>query len=193
MDKVHHSSEKMDWETPDSIYAPLHDEFDFGLDVACSLTNCKSKLGLYVGEYDGLDSEWNGCRILGQACWMNPPYGRIELPKWIQKAWDEKQKGVTTVCLVPARTDTRWWAIFWDHVNHRPRDPRDEVRFVKGRIKFVGADNVAPFPSAIVVLRGVEALEWCGKCSAFRDTRDSCLWGRSCALLKENTVEGVQS
>ena len=84
---------------------------------------------------------------------MNPPYGR-EIGDWIQKAWDEKQNGVTTVCLVPARTDTKWWSIFWDHDIHRVRDPSDEVRFVKGRIRFDGAPAAAPFPSAIIVLRG---------------------------------------
>ncbi len=191
MDKVHHSSEKMDWGTPDSIYRPLEEEFNLQLDVACTLSNCKSRHGLTIENFDALEEGW---AQYDKACWMNPPYGR-ELPKWIQKAWDEKQKGVTTVCLIPARTDTRWWAIFWDHTHNCTRDVRDEVRFVKGRIKFVGADNSAPFPSAIVVLRGVESLVWCPRCCADRHPRavKSCARGRGCGLRKENSAAGVQS
>lgn len=52
--------------------------------------------------------------------------------------------GATVVCLVPARTDTRWWH---DHAM------RGEVRFVRGRLKFGGSKNSAPFPSAVVVLK----------------------------------------
>ena len=54
------------------------------------------------------------------------------------------QRGGVTVCLVPARTDTRWWH---DWVVGYAT----EVRFVKGRLKFGCSDSGAPFPSAIVV------------------------------------------
>ncbi len=194
MDKVHHSSEKMDWGTPWDIFTPLDAEFRFGLDVCASKENTKCHFFITEEDVpDGLNADWS--KAMYQTCWMNPPYGRIELPKWIQKAWDEKQEGVTTVCLVPSRTDTRWWAIFWDHENHRPRDPRDEVRFIKGRIKFIGAENAAPFPSAIVVLRGVENLVWCARCCADRHPRavKTCGHGRACGLRKENSAAGVQS
>ncbi len=181
----------MDWGTPRSVYDPLNEEFSFELDVACESHNQMCWRGLAHDKgCDGLTDSWE----TPSACWMNPPYGR-ELPKWIQKAWDEKKKGVTTVCLIPARTDTRWWAIFWDHTYNCTRDVRDEVRFVKGRIKFVGADNAAPFPSAIVVLRGVENLVWCARCCADRHPRavKTCAHGRGCGLHKENSAAGVQS
>jgi hypothetical protein len=45
---------------------------------------------------------------------------------------------------VPARTDTNWWHEY--AIQH-------EVRFVRGRLKFGGAKNSAPFPSAVVVIR----------------------------------------
>lgn len=36
----------------------------------------------------------------------------------------------------------------------------DEIRYIKGRLKFDDQENPAPFPSAIVVFRGkVEALK----------------------------------
>ncbi len=48
----------------------------------------------------------------------------------------------TLVCLVPARTDTAWW---FDYC------AKGEIRFIKGRLKFGGSKNAAPFPSAIIV------------------------------------------
>ena len=76
---------------------------------------------------------------------MNPPYGR-HIGKWIKKAYLESKKGGTwVVCLVPARTDTKWW---WDYCI------KGEIRFLKGRIKFENngkESNSATFPSAIVI------------------------------------------
>jgi hypothetical protein len=52
------------------------------------------------------------------------------------------------VCLIPARTDTAWWHDY---------AAKGEVRFIRGRIKFVdqtgNGSNPAPFPSAIVIFR----------------------------------------
>ena len=40
---------------------------------------------------------------------MNPPYGR-QISKWMKKAFASREhEGATVVCLVPARTDMRWW------------------------------------------------------------------------------------
>ena len=74
---------------------------------------------------------------------MNPPFG-AEIPKWMAKAWDAASKGATVVCLVPARVDTRWWHTYAE---------AGEYRFVRGRIRFVGARYNAPFPCAVVVFR----------------------------------------
>ena len=43
---------------------------------------------------------------------MNPPYN--EIYRWMEKAYHEsKNNGATVVCLIPARTDTRYWSEFW--------------------------------------------------------------------------------
>jgi len=77
---------------------------------------------------------------------MNPPYGR-GIGKWIKKAYEEGEKCSTVVvCLVPSRTDTKWW--------HEYCMKADEIYFVKGRLKFGDSNNAAPFPSAVVVFRG---------------------------------------
>jgi hypothetical protein len=49
------------------------------------------------------------------------------------------------VCLIPSRTDTKWW--------HDYAMQADEIRFVRGRLKFNGM-GPAPFPSAIAIFRG---------------------------------------
>ncbi len=61
---------------------------------------------------------------------------------------------MTMVMLLPARTDTKAFHDYiWDNEAHRPYCDV-EVRFLKGRIKFVGAKHGAPFPSMVVVFRG---------------------------------------
>ena len=47
------------------------------------------------------------------------------------------------VLLLPSRTDTMIW--------HDCIFGKAEVRFLRGRLKFAGAKNGAPFPSAIVI------------------------------------------
>ena len=86
---------------------------------------------------DGLKQAWRG------VCWMNPPYGSA-LPTWMAKAYASSLEGATVVCLVPARTDTRWWHDF---------AMRGEIRLIQGRLRFGQARFCAPFPSAIVVFR----------------------------------------
>lgn len=49
------------------------------------------------------------------------------------------------VCLVPARTDTRWWHDY---------AIKGAVTFIKGRLKFGDAKANAPFPSALVIFGG---------------------------------------
>ena len=72
---------------------------------------------------------------------MNPPYGRT-IGLWMRKAYEESQRGALVVCLVPARTDTAWWH---DYAT------KGQVTFIRGRLKFGGHRNSAPFPSATVV------------------------------------------
>ena len=126
--KVHFSSVRMDWKTPKAVYQVLDSEFRFNFDP------CPPR-----PDFDGLGIEWGG------ANYVNPPYGR-ELPLWVKKAYDEWKKGKTVVMLIPSRTDTRWWH---DYVM-----AADEIRFIKGRLKFDDQRNSAPFPSAIIIFRG---------------------------------------
>ena len=76
---------------------------------------------------------------------MNPPYGR-DIGKWVKKAYEESLKGAVVVCLIPARTDTKY---YHDYIFPYAKD----IEFVKGRLKFEvngKAKDPAPFPSAII-------------------------------------------
>ena len=129
------SSDDMTWETPQNLFNRLNDEFHFTLDV-CALPQTAKCKEYYTPEIDGLKQEWEGI------CWMNPPYGR-QIGLWLKKAYEESLKGITIVCLIPSRTDTKYW--------HDYCMKSSEIRFVKGRLKFGNSTNSAPFPSAIVI------------------------------------------
>jgi phage N-6-adenine-methyltransferase len=144
MNKVHFSSENREWETPDSVFRPLQKEFNITLDTCASAENAKTKVFI-TRQMNGLKVEWGSMLKAGESCWMNPPYGR-SIEQWAQKAYNESLKGVTTVALLPARTDTNW---FHKHIHDRGF----EIRFLRGRIKFVDADSSAPFPSMIVIFK----------------------------------------
>ena len=138
------SSKKVEWETPQDFFDKLNEEFSFTLDAAALPENAKCK-DYYTPENSGLDKEWNG------SVWCNPPYGRKETGEWV-KAYDEHLRGCgTIVMLLPARTDTRWF--------HEYIYGKAEIRFVKGRLKFGGSKDAAPFPSMVVIYRNGEELK----------------------------------
>ncbi len=137
---VHFKSDRQDWETPQKFFDDLDREFHFKLD-ACALKSNRKCDRYYSRRDNSLNKDW----FPFLSVWMNPPYGR-EIPKWVEKAYEESQKGCTVVCLVPARTDTQWWHEFC---------MKGEIRFIKGRLKFVGGKYSAPFPSAVVIFREV--------------------------------------
>ena len=129
------SSKTVEWETPKPLFDELDKEFHFTLDVCADAQNHKCKK-YFTKEDDGLEMEWGGDII-----WCNPPYGR-EIVKWVAKCAKHDK---LAVMLLPARTDTRW---FHDYIYKKA-----EIRFIKGRLKFGGAKNSAPFPSMIVIFR----------------------------------------
>ena len=138
MNRVMFSSRSDDWETPHELFDKLNLEFEFCLDVCANKDNAKCS-NYYTKEIDGLKQPWRG------TCWCNPPYGR-EINKWVTKASIESKSGSTVVMLLPARTDTKW---FHEYIYNKA-----EIRFIRGRIKFGGHKNNAPFPSMVVIFRG---------------------------------------
>lgn len=156
---VHYLSTSAEWGTPQHFFDLLDAEFGFTLDVAATSANAKCSR-YFTQSDDGLSQDWSG-----EVCWMNPPYGR-EISRWMAKAHAEGVSGSTVVCLVPARTDTRWW---WDHAIY------GEVRFIKGRLAFTGGNPTnpeshnAPFPVAVVVFGRGQAVHWASEIPARPD------------------------
>lgn len=137
-----YSSRSEEWSTPQELFERLDREFCFTLDAAASKENAKCPR-YFDKETGGLMQSW-----AGETVWCNPPYGR-QIGDWMRKALTESRApGTTVVMLVPARTDTKWFHQFVYH--------RAELRFIRGRLKFGGAQNGAPFPSMLVIYRGPE-------------------------------------
>lgn len=133
---VHFSSKTEEWYTPQDFFDALDVEFAFTLDPCATKENTKCTK-FYTQEEDGLSKDWSGERVF-----CNPPYGRA-IGGWVEKC--ARGGSELAVMLIPARTDTKWW--------HEYIQGKAEVRFIKGRLKFGGSKNSAPFPSAVVIFR----------------------------------------
>jgi site-specific DNA-methyltransferase (adenine-specific) len=122
MSRVLFSAQSVHHATPTALYADLDREFQFTLDP-CPLRSA----------HDGLALSWKGHRVF-----CNPPYGR-GVGQWLAKSREPD----VAVYLLPARTDTRWW--------HDYAMRADEIRFLRGRLRFGGHKGNAPFPSVVLV------------------------------------------
>ena len=139
-----------EWSTPLEFWNGLDEEFHFTLDAAATAENtlCDQWFGLGGVTSDALTARWP----TSGAIWLNPPYSKCR--EFIAKAADAAKHGATVVCLVPSRTDTRWFhEHVWDRSQHVAR-PGVEIRFLKGRLTFGGASAGAPFPSVVIIFRG---------------------------------------
>lgn len=128
-----------EWSTPQVLFDELNAEFNFGFDLAASHAN--KKCSRYTGDLfaSGILSHIEYSEEYG---FCNPPYSDIKSFVRAFSIYD-----VNVVCLLPARTDTKW---FHDYCYNKPNV---EIRFIKGRLKFGDSKNNAPFPSMIVIFR----------------------------------------
>lgn len=122
------------WATPPEVYDPLHGEFKFNYDPC--------PIDWKEGDTDGLTSSW------GSSTFCNPPYSKVAL--WIAKAHAEWKQGKTVVMLINAITDTIAF--------HKYIYGQAEIRFLKGRVKFINpADptkrQASPKASMVVIFR----------------------------------------
>jgi phage N-6-adenine-methyltransferase len=129
-----------EWATPLEIFAPLHAEFGFTVDVCATPENAKC-VRFWTEADNGLEQDWRGERAF-----MNCPYGR-EIYPWTRKA---RTSGAEIVVgLLPASTDLAWWHEDVVAVGA-------EVRYLRGRVRFLtGGPYRASgfFPSVIVIWR----------------------------------------
>lgn len=128
------TSNTNEYETPLDFYNELDKEFHFTLDPCATKENAKCKK-YYTKKENGLLQDWSKDIVF-----MNPPYGRV-ISTWIQKAYNESKKGAFVCCLLPSRTDTKWFHKYCT---------KGRIQFIKGRLKFNNMKNSAPFPSMLV-------------------------------------------
>jgi hypothetical protein len=126
------TQKSQDWSTPDAVYSALDQEFHFDADP-CPLYG-KPRFG----ELTPNPTHW------GTVAFVNPPYNNIY--RWLKAGLHNKEIfGITSVFLLPSRTGTRW---FHDFANEAT-----ELRFIRGRLRFGGSQNSAPFDSLIMVFK----------------------------------------
>lgn len=128
------------WATPKEFYDKLNAEFNFDFDP------CPLNEGEITLDKDGLLIEW------GQRNYINPPYSRTLKEAFVKKAIEESKKGKLCVMLLPVSTSTK---LFHDYTQPNAK----EIRFIKGRIKFVGintkgelVNNKAPMHDSMIVI-----------------------------------------
>lgn len=142
---VLNSTGKDNWETPNDLFDRYNQRYHFILDAAADTNNhkCDRYFGPGGVSEDSLVVDWP---LDEGNIWLNPPYSRGLQRQFVESAWIEASRhksGYHVVCLLPARTDTKLF--------HEIIQPYGQVEFLRGRVRFVGANHPAPFPSMIVV------------------------------------------
>lgn len=135
MDGVMYSHKSTEWTTPCELFAYLNSRCNFDYDMACRADNALAPM---FAE-DTLSCDWPSNSRL----YCNPPYGARIIEKFFIKSIEAAARGTTTVFLIPARTDTK---CFHDYA------ARGRVYLLRGRLKFGGSNNSAPFPSCVVII-----------------------------------------
>ena len=101
------------WATPKDLLEKIRSEFGDYFDP-CPLN----------ATFDGLNIDWKPIN------YINPPYSRKLKELFIKKAYQEGKKGKICIMLLPVSTSTK--------IFHEIILPNAEIRFLKGRVKFIG-------------------------------------------------------
>jgi hypothetical protein len=139
-----HTKGNVEYYTPQPIFTAMACVFDLdpaspGRDVVPWIPAKHH----YTLADNGLERPWRGC------VWLNPPYTREGLPRWLEK-FRQHRNGV---CCVVDRTSTEWWQTLCGNA--------DLILQVKERIDFIGDESGKnPLGSSLVAYgdRGVKAL-----------------------------------
>jgi len=105
--------DKNEWRTDPDVFNAINKEFKFSLDAAASETNSKCDYFLTKKD-DSLSVDWSKYlwnRCMPKTVWINPPYGRGYIKKFMDMCIEQKVKLVTSVMLVPATLDAQWLPI----------------------------------------------------------------------------------
>lgn len=159
--KYNFTQERSDYLTPPELVAEClkmlnamkgygHKQM-FRCDVCCSFKNIPADHHFIYGEKDGLKEDWYSLNF------CNPPYKDCD--KWVKKAHEEMLKGNTSVLLIPARTETKYWQ---DYIlkDGFPLKEGIYIKFLRKGYGFLNPETKAPMgvyknPLAIVILGGI--------------------------------------
>lgn len=144
------------YETDPDFFHICDHEFRFGLDAAANEFN-KKCCAYLTKERNALIIDW--CAAArhtkhGISIWLNPPYSRGMGPAFLQKCWEESQKGATVAALVHTCTDTGYWDDWvWDKAA--------ETRHIRGRLRFWlhepddkgNYGNTSDLPHSLIIYR----------------------------------------
>lgn len=137
-----YSSATPQWYTPPDLARDIADFLGgIDLDPCAEPAQAIPASTHYVApRQDGLALPWRLTEWEPTKVFVNPPYGRA-ISQWTEYALSHHRSQCEIILLLPARTDTAWFA---------PILRECSVCFLTGRLKFSGAVNSAPFPSALV-------------------------------------------
>lgn len=139
-----HKVGRQDWETPNWLFEQWDSIFNFHLDVCATDQNHKNTDTYFTIKDNALERDWHlNHPYYKTRCWMNPPYGRGEVEKWVRKAHEESKKSCLIVGLLPVSTSSNWWQKYVLQ--------SDLIYYLPKRVRFVGATGSPSFDNAIVI------------------------------------------
>tara|TARA_Y100001001_G_C7965491_1_gene294032 strand:+ start:826 stop:1320 length:495 start_codon:yes stop_codon:yes gene_type:complete len=138
-----------DWETPQSLFDEACKKYKVRPTLDVCATRRNKKCATFFSK-QSLNKQWN------KSFFMNPPYGKGVIDKWIKYAYEQHLKhNVTGLALIFAKTETAWW---WNYIQDKA-----EVYFIKGRVHFQldgkTPKNSAPYGSCWVIWRRVKKIQ----------------------------------
>ncbi len=138
-DRIHFSSKTYKHNTPIELFKDLDSEFHFNFDPA---------FPPIVGNYDenALTKRWKIKSNEKLRVFLNPPYDRKLMERFIKKTYQEYKEGriELAVFLLPLRGTALRFLV--------KLDENTEFRLLEKRLKFGSAENGAPFDSVVAIL-----------------------------------------
>lgn len=122
------------WGTPWPLYRKLHNKHHFTLDPCCTEETAQCEK-YYTPETNGLIQSWKG-----ESVYVNPPYSRGNIDKWVFKCFQESE-GANIVALLPVSTSADWFQKYC---------LKQTKYWINKRVRFKNAPHTAPFSSVII-------------------------------------------
>lgn len=140
------------WRTPEWIIENLMSEFGYEYVDLCAKTCTAPMATDGVLDIFALDTIHANIELISGYGWafMNPPYSRGNIYKFLKKAIDIQSKtGKPVVALIKVGTSTKYWDLIWDYKNNKPKSGV-EIRYFPKRVQFVPPDSETKVSSSSI-------------------------------------------